>query len=308
MFLLQIKYPNNLLRNTAKHGVASNYTLIVDIDMKPNKDLYRDFMTFAVKNNLFDGGNSFYNGKGTDWHTTDKPLGKCVHYVFYSMFLFFAHLGKHCCGNIMFPINVSLFANIGFYAMFLFVHLRKGCCGNILIPINVSLFFQLGKHCCGNIMFPVYQYFYLFTSENVVAETSFPINVSLFVHLKKHCCRNIIFPINVSVFGHLAQLNLIHQSVVPLIHIHFSTIDRSVFVLPAFEMSPTKASEMPKDKTRLIEQLDDGTVRPFYYSICFKCQKPTDYEKWRRLVFGKTVLKYNNTSHTKIKIDDSQMR
>ena len=55
-------------------------------------------------------------------------------------------------------------------------------------------------------------------------------------------------------------------------------------MLPAFEMKSTKASEMPKDKTRLIELLDDGAVRPFYYEICFKCQKPTDYERWRRLV------------------------
>ena len=148
MFLLQIKYPNNLLRNAAKHGVASNYTLIVDIDMKPNKDLYRDFMKFAEKNNLFDGGNSFYNGKGTDWHTTYKPLGKCVHYVFYSMFPFFVHLGKHCCKNIMFLINVSLFAIIGFYPMFLFVRHRKGCCGNILIPINVSLFVHYVSYQC----------------------------------------------------------------------------------------------------------------------------------------------------------------
>jgi hypothetical protein len=63
IFLLQIEYPNNLLRNTAKQGVASQYSLVVDIDMKPNKNLYTDFMNFARKNNLFDGGNSFYNGK-----------------------------------------------------------------------------------------------------------------------------------------------------------------------------------------------------------------------------------------------------
>ena len=31
--------------------------------MKPNQDLYRDFINFAWKNKLFNGGNSFYNGK-----------------------------------------------------------------------------------------------------------------------------------------------------------------------------------------------------------------------------------------------------
>ena len=32
---------------------------------------------------------------------------------------------------------------------------RKHCCGNIMVPTNVSLFAPLGKHCCGNkICFP----------------------------------------------------------------------------------------------------------------------------------------------------------
>ncbi|CAB3996446.1 Hypothetical predicted protein [Paramuricea clavata] len=116
----KIEYPNNLLRNTAKQGVASQYSLVVDIDMKPNQNLYTDFMNFARKNNLFDGGNSFYN-------------------------------------------------------------------------------------------------------------------------------------------------------------------DKSVFVLPAFEINSKKTDDMPKDKSQLISLLDNGAVRPFYYDICWKCQRPTDYEKWRSL-------------------------
>lgn len=63
LFFPQIEYPNNLLRNIAKHGVPSKYALVVDIDMKPNPDLYNDFMNFSIRNNLFDGGNSLYNGE-----------------------------------------------------------------------------------------------------------------------------------------------------------------------------------------------------------------------------------------------------
>jgi hypothetical protein len=51
------------LRNVAKHGVICQYSLVIDIDLKPSQNLYRDFVNFAWKNNLFDGGNSFYNGK-----------------------------------------------------------------------------------------------------------------------------------------------------------------------------------------------------------------------------------------------------
>ena len=116
----KIEYPNNLLRNTAKHGVTSQYALVIDVDMKPNENLYRDFVKFARKNNLFGGGNSFYN-------------------------------------------------------------------------------------------------------------------------------------------------------------------DKSLFVLPAFEINAKQVDKMPKDKSQLIGLLDNGAVRPFYSDVCWKCQRPTNYEKWRSL-------------------------
>ena len=57
---------------------------------------------------------------------------------------------KHCCKNIMFPINISLFA-----------HLRKHCCGNKICfsgSKNVSQLIQ--KHfCCGNNVCPRFQMF-----------------------------------------------------------------------------------------------------------------------------------------------------
>ena len=48
---------------------------------------------------------------------------------------------KHRCGNIMFPINVSLFA-----------HLGKHCCGSkICLPGRKYVSQQISKHfCCGN--------------------------------------------------------------------------------------------------------------------------------------------------------------
>ncbi|XP_028399595.1 beta-1,4-glucuronyltransferase 1-like [Dendronephthya gigantea] len=117
----KVEYPNNLLRNIAKHGVEGRYSLVVDIDMIPNQALYTDFMIFATENNLFVDGNSFYS-------------------------------------------------------------------------------------------------------------------------------------------------------------------DKSVFVLPAFEVRSKGADYMPKDKRELVNLLDEGKVRPFYYDICRKCQRPTDYERWQSFV------------------------
>ena len=59
----QTEYPNNLLRNTARRSINAQYSLVIDIDMIPNKGLYGDFMVFAEKNKVFEKVNSFYYGK-----------------------------------------------------------------------------------------------------------------------------------------------------------------------------------------------------------------------------------------------------
>lgn len=63
-----------------------------------------------------------------------------------------------------------------------------------------------------------------------------------------------------------------------------SHTDKSVFVLPAFEVSSEEADDMPKNKRQLLSRLEEEKVRPFYYDICWKCQRPTDYKKWQGLV------------------------
>ena len=63
----------------------------------------------------------------------------------------------------------------------------------------------------------------------------------------------------------------------------FSHSDKSLFVLPAFEINSKQVDKMPKDKSQVISLLNNGAVRPFYFDICWKCQRPTNYEKWQRL-------------------------
>lgn len=56
--------------------------------------------------------------------------------------------------------------------------------------------------------------------------------------------------------------------------------DKTVYVVPAFEAK--ESVEVPKDKTGLLQLLDTMQVRPFYFELCWKCQKHTDYDAWQR--------------------------
>lgn len=53
------------------------------------------------------------------------------------------------------------------------------------------------------------------------------------------------------------------------------TLDKTVFVVPAFE-----SSIIPKSKVDLIRAVETGKARPFYYQLCWKCHSHTDYETW----------------------------
>ncbi|XP_067012074.2 beta-1,4-glucuronyltransferase 1 isoform X2 [Anabrus simplex] len=57
------RFPNNLLRNVARRGAATEFVLVVDIDMLPSVNLRQDFYDFAVKNRLF-----------TESHREDKTV------------------------------------------------------------------------------------------------------------------------------------------------------------------------------------------------------------------------------------------
>ena len=56
---------------------------------------------------------------------------------------------------------------------------------------------------------------------------------------------------------------------------------KTVLVLPAFE---AKADiDIPLEKTKLLLEWENGNIRPFYKTACWKCQKHTQYEQWKML-------------------------
>lgn len=56
--------------------------------------------------------------------------------------------------------------------------------------------------------------------------------------------------------------------------------DKTVYVVPAFELKENV--DIPRDKTGLLQLLELMEARPFYFEMCWKCQKHTDYETWQR--------------------------
>ena len=53
----------------------------------------------------------------------------------------------------------------------------------------------------------------------------------------------------------------------------------SVYVVPAFELK--NEIQVPSTKKELLNLWNLGNVRPFYETVCWKCQRYTDYPKWR---------------------------
>lgn len=56
--------------------------------------------------------------------------------------------------------------------------------------------------------------------------------------------------------------------------------DKTVYVVPAFEVKEDAA--IPRNKASLLQQVEAMEARPFYFELCWKCQKHTDYEAWQR--------------------------
>ena len=56
---------------------------------------------------------------------------------------------------------------------------------------------------------------------------------------------------------------------------------KTAFVLPSFEISRSSIKSLSKD--RLIQLWETGAVRPFYSTVCYKCQNLTDYDRWKSL-------------------------
>lgn len=59
--------------------------------------------------------------------------------------------------------------------------------------------------------------------------------------------------------------------------------DKIAYVVPAYEVKDELPdARIPKDKTSLQELISMLEARPFYFELCWKCQKYTDYETWQR--------------------------
>ncbi|GFR28889.1 beta-1,4-glucuronyltransferase 1 [Trichonephila clavata] len=56
--------------------------------------------------------------------------------------------------------------------------------------------------------------------------------------------------------------------------------DKTVYVVPAFEVKEDGA--IPRTKSALLQQVEAMEARPFYFELCWKCQKHTDYEAWQK--------------------------
>lgn len=68
----------------------------------------------------------------------------------------------------------------------------------------------------------------------------------------------------------------------------FSRPEKEVFVVPAFELDDTVSSSViPEDKSQLMQQFNQLKARPFYFEMCWKCHKPTNYAAWEKAVVAK---------------------
>ena len=57
-------------------------------------------------------------------------------------------------------------------------------------------------------------------------------------------------------------------------------LDKRVFIVPAFESRQKLSPSLSKKE--LLDLWNSGTMQPFYYQACWKCQKHLDYEAWKR--------------------------
>lgn len=65
----------------------------------------------------------------------------------------------------------------------------------------------------------------------------------------------------------------------------------TAFVIPSFEAKANVS--FPADKKALLKQWDAGEIRPFYYEVCWKCQRHTDYDTWKEIDASQLKIAYN---------------
>ena len=64
--------------------------------------------------------------------------------------------------------------------------------------------------------------------------------------------------------------------------------DKRVFVVPAFESVQKLSPSLSKKE--LLDLWNSGTIQPFYYQACWRCQKHLDYEAWKRYRYAGVIL------------------
>lgn len=74
----------------------------------------------------------------------------------------------------------------------------------------------------------------------------------------------------------------LHSGFQKFIHRKAKVIEQKkvVFVVPAFE---SKSDLVVYNKSSLLRDWASEQVRTFYETVCLRCQKPTDHERWRQL-------------------------
>ena len=70
----------------------------------------------------------------------------------------------------------------------------------------------------------------------------------------------------------------------------FFISDKRVFVVPTFE-SKQKLSPL-LTKQELLDLWDSGSVQPFYYQACWKCQQNLDFDAWKRCFYSCNLLDF----------------
>lgn len=100
---------------------------------------------------------------------------------------------------------------------------------------------------------------------------------------RRNCLTEYIFVIDID----LLPSNNLHQDFLIFAkenHLFDEEGDKKkVFVVPSFEAhSSLSAAVIPKSKPELLNALKSHIIRPFYFQICWKCQKYTDYEAWEK--------------------------
>ena len=64
----------------------------------------------------------------------------------------------------------------------------------------------------------------------------------------------------------------------------FFVSDKRVFVVPTFESKQKLSPVLTKQE--LLDLWDSGSVQPFYYQACWKCQQNLDFDAWKRYFYS----------------------